>query len=92
MANNPLTASFTKHPQKPLQLTQKDKAILLLRQPCAQAAGVDAIVQLGISEGELAPDQLEHLAVLTTRLTNDLEALAAFMDDLGIADQGGSHE
>lgn len=90
MASNNLARS----PTNSLKISQKDQAILLLRMPCAQAAGVDAIVQLGISEGELAPDHLEHLALLTSRLIKDLEELAAFFDDLGIVDHqdGGQHD
>ncbi len=69
-------------------LTGKDQIILLLRLPRAQAAGIDALVQRGIDEGELAPDQLEHLGVLTANLANDLEKLAAFLDEIGVTNGG----
>lgn len=72
-------------------LTTQDQIILLLRLPRAQAAGIDALVQRGIDEGELAPDQLEHLGVLTANLANDLEQLAAFLDEIGVT-TGGRHE
>lgn len=69
----------------PLTLSEKDDAILRLRHPIAQAWALDQIIQLAVSEGELDPDQLENLCLLTRRLHDDLESLAAFIDDLGIA-------
>ena len=63
----------------------------MLRLPRAKLAGMDALVQQGLSEGELAPDQLEHLGVLTANLTHDLEQLAAYMDELGVT-TGGRHD
>ena len=69
-------------------VTGKDQIILLLRLPSAKAAGIDAIVQGGLDEGELAPDQLEHLGVLTASLANDLEQLAAFLDEIGVTNGG----
>lgn len=87
MASQPLTPA-----QHPLpRLAQKDTIILMLRLPRAKLAGMDALVQQGLSEGELAPDQLEHLGVLTANLTHDLEQLAAYMDELGVT-TGGRHD
>jgi len=69
-------------------VTGKDQIILLLRLPRAQAAGIDALVQRGLDEGELPPDQLEHLGVLTANLASDLEQLAAFLDEIGVTHGG----
>ncbi len=87
MANNLQAPALSGLPS----LSHQDQIILLLRLPRAQAAGIDALVQRGVDEGELAPDQLEHLSVLTANLAADLEQLAAFLDEIGVTN-GGRHE
>lgn len=81
MGNQQLTATAK---TAPLTLSEKDDALLRLRHPVAQAWALDQIIQLAVSEGELDQDQLENLCLLTRRLHDDLEKLAAFIDDLGI--------
>lgn len=89
----PQQYSLSPQVRTPLTLSQRENIVLHIRHPLAQSYALDAIVQLGISEGELTPDQLENLSVLTRRLFDDLEKLAAFVDDLGIIDHpGGQHE
>lgn len=89
MVSTALTPLLNQH----ITLSQKDSVILMVRWRRAQASGIDAMVQLAISEGELAPDQLENLSLLTSGLVESIEELAAFLDDLNIAgSQQGGHD
>lgn len=93
MTNQQLKAPTLK---APLTFSQQEIIQVRLRFPGAQAYGIDAIVQLAISEGELAPDQLENLGILTSRLAETMQELQSFVSDLGIVpaneNAGGRHE
>lgn len=74
-------------PAAALSIAEPKRLYLEIRQSAAFASAIDAMAQRAIDEGELEPEQLEHLSVLTARLREDLEALKFAIGDV----KGGGH-
>lgn len=71
-----------------INLTSPKQLYTELHKIAALAAGIDAMAQQGIDEGEIQPSQLENLSLLISRQREDLEALMIAVHDAATGSHG----
>lgn len=75
MPRTPTALTLTPCSANANSLSPRQLILTRLRQTTAMAAGLEAMAERGLTEGEASPQQLDYIADLSTHLTQQLTEL-----------------